>query len=285
MLGLVNGFVWSLFLSLMSLGFNLIYGLLGIRNLAHGDFYMLGAIMTWFIVRYIGFNYFWPGLLLILFLFIGFGMFLERFLFRPILENPTLPVVVSLGLSYILQEVALRAYGGISTYVEFPIQGSIPIFSFQYPVYRIVAAIISAATLFALWLFLYKTGYGLLIRASKQSKELALSMGINASQTCMVAFGLGIGLSAITGAIATSIVPVHHQMGIDALIASLIVVTVGGMGSLKGSFIASIIIGETEGIASVFMAPPEARILSLLILIITIIIRPRGLFGIGRGEY
>jgi len=278
-LGAINGIVWGLIIALIAIGFNLIFGLLNIKNLAHGEFFMLGAITTTILIRPLGDLFFWPSLIIVPMIFFGLAYPIERFLFRPISNSLNATLIVSIGLSYILQQVGLYIFGGIGTRIEFPIGGYINIAGFSYPIYRLFVAFLSSIMLILLWLFLYRTGFGLLIRASRRNKELAMSMGIPATTICAFTFCLGISFAALSGILSMSIMPIHYLMGADAFIPALIAVIVGGLGNLGGSLLAAIIVGEVEGIGAVFFSPTEARILSLLLLIGVLLFRPTGLFG------
>jgi len=275
-----NGFIWGLLVAAIATGLTIIFGLMRIVNLAHGELYMLGAIATWFMVQRFGNVGFWLALAIIPVAIGVFGIFLERFLFRPIEKEETATIIVAIGLLYILQQVGLITYGGTPQMLPAPIEGSIQLSEgYEYPVFRLAAAAISVLGLTALWFFLFKTNRGLLVRASQQNRELALGMGIPTSQVFMLTFAIGAGFAAFAGVMTSPIVPVHFLMGQDVIVICLVVAIMGGLGSLKGTLVASLIIGAVEGIASIFVMPPEARILSLTALIVLLLFRPSGLYG------
>jgi len=278
-LGIVNGLVWALIMMLMCLGFNLIFGVLDIVNLAHGEFFMIGALIVWFLVGRFGYTLFLPALLLTVILGFSIGLLVERFIFRPARGEHAAQIVASFGLSYILRDIALVCTGGVAGTLAYPISGVISLGEFSYSIYRVIIAGIALILLILMWALLFRTNFGLLVRASKQNRELAVSMGVPAKRIYLLTFGLGIALAGLSGTLSTSIMAVDYMMGHEALILSLIIVCIGGLGSLKGSAIASLIIGLIEGIFSAFLLPPEVKILCLSVLVVVLLFKPRGLFG------
>ncbi len=153
------------------------------------------------------------------------------------------------------------------------------IFGVNYPAYRILIALISLLILGALWVFLYKTSYGILIRATIQDREMASAVGINDNKILMSTFAMGGGLAAIGGVLAAPISQVFYLMGTDVILLCFIVVILGGLGSLKGTLIASLGICVLESALTVVLRPFEARAAIFAVMIFVLIVRPRGLFG------
>ena len=276
--GMLNGFVWGMIAALIAIGLTLVFGVLRIVNAAHGEFYLLGALIAWLFS--LKFN-FWAALLVAP-LIVGFaGIAIERGILRPIEDNPIITLIVTLGLMLIIQQSALIVFGGAPQRVKLPIPDLIQIFGYTYPVYRFVVTVIAGIVLILLWIFLYKTNLGMLARASQADRELAMMMGVDVNYVYMITFGIGAALAALAGVLAAPIVTVFFLMGIDALILSFIITIVGGLGSVKGTFLAAILIGEVEGIVSVFASPIIARVVSLLILCVVLVIKPTGMWGEG----
>jgi len=276
--GMLNGFVWGMIAALIAIGLTLVFGVLRIVNAAHGEFYLLGALIAWLFS--LKFN-FWAALFVAP-LIVGFaGIAIERGILRPIEDNPIITLIVTLGLMLIIQQSALIIFGGAPQRVKLPIPDLIQIFGYTYPVYRFVVTIIAGIVLILLWIFLYKTNLGMLARASQADRELAMMMGVDVNYVYMITFGIGAALAALAGVLAAPIVTVFFLMGIDALILSFIITIVGGLGSVKGTFLAAILIGEVEGIVSVFASPIIARVVSLLILCVVLVIKPTGMWGEG----
>lgn len=273
----INGFVWGLIIALIALGLTLVFGLLEVINVSHGALYMLGAVFAWYIERFFG--NFWIGLALAPLMVGIIGLIIERGVLRPIEDKPAMTIIATFGLMLIFHQAVLATFGGAPQRMREPIQFGFSILGFGYPGYRLIVAAFSVATMAGLWAFLYKTKFGLWMRAVRQDREMALAMGIPMNFVYMITFGLGSFLAALGGVLAAPIVVVDFKMGLDILIIAFIVVIIGGLGSLLGSVVAAILIGELEGIASVFVSPTNARILSLVFMVIVLLIRPHGLFG------
>lgn len=277
---LVNGIVWALIIALVALGLSFIFGLMEIVNVAHGELYMLGAVLTWYGLTWFG--NFWLGVIVASLIVGILGIGLERGILRPVEGRPAYTVIVTIGLSYILQQIALVTFGGSPQKMPDPLPVAIQFLGVRYPAYRLLIAGVSALTLIGLWLFLHRTSLGLWIRAAMQDREMASAMGIPVSHVYIMTFSLGAMLAALGGALAAPIVQVFYLMGLDLLCMSFIVVIVGGLGSLKGTFVASLIMCPLEGVMTVFVTPTEARVVSFIIMAVVLLARPRGLFGTAR---
>jgi branched-chain amino acid transport system permease protein len=278
---LINGLIWALIMALIALGLSLIFGLMGIVNIAHGEFYMWGAMLTWFAIAFFKNTLF--GIVLTIALLASLGAVLERGVLRTFMGRPTYTVIATIGISYILQQVALAIFGGWPQAVPDPIKISIPIFGVGYPVYRLLLAGIAIAILVSLLVFLYKTSLGLQIRAAMQDEEMASAMGIPVSRIYTITFVIGAVLAGLGGALAAPIVQVFYLMGLDVLAMAFIIVIIGGLGSLRGTIFASLIMCPLENLLTVFITPTEARVVSLLVMAVVLLFRPQGLFGGARG--
>lgn len=276
--GAINGFIWGLIIMLIALGLSLILGLMFIVNVAHGDFYMLGAVVAWFLISYFG--NFWIALLVAPLIIGAVGLVAERGVLRRLIGNPEMTIIATFGLAFIFQQIALMLGFGTAHSVPNPTPFTVKLPALSYPGYRFVAAGIASAILVGLYFFLHNTKLGLWIRASRQDIEMAQCLGIPVSSVYAFTFFLGTFLAGIGGVLASPIITVEYLMGLDALILAFIIVIVGGLGSLKGTVVAAILIAEVEGIGSVFLTPTDARVLSLLVLIAVVLVRPRGLFGV-----
>src|SRR5262245_13678967 len=276
-LGGLNGLVWGLILALIALGLTLVFGLLEIINVSHGEMYMLGAVLGWYVLQATG--NFWTSLLIAPILVGLLGLATERVVLRRIEAKPILTIIATFGLSLIFQQSVLGLLGGAPQLIAAPFVWEISIFGFGYSGYRFFVALCSAVAIGALWGFLHHFKYGMWMRAVQQDREMALAVGIPISRVYMLTFGLGAALAALGGILAAPIVALEFRMGLDILPAVFIVVIIGGLGSIQGSLLAALIIGELEGIASVFVTPTTARIFSLLFMSVVLLYRPEGLMG------
>jgi len=279
LLGLLNGVAWGLIIALIALGLSLILGIMEIVNFAHGELFMIGGVITVYMVVFSGLS-FWLACIVAPLLVAALGMGLERGVLRPVEGAPVRTVIATLGLSFILMQVVLLTYGGAAYNVPGPVTGVFKLPLVVYSKYRLIAAIMSIACLTFVLGILYKTKLGLWIRAAQQHFEMAQALGINVKYVNTIAFGLGSGVAAFAGVIASPIMAMEWIIGIDALLLAFIVVLVGGLGSIKGTFVAGIIIGIVESTAGIFLSPTFARAISLSILIGILVFRPRGLFGV-----
>jgi branched-chain amino acid transport system permease protein len=275
-LQILNGFVWGWILALISLGLSLIFGLLQIINIAHGTLYMLGAVIAWYILQWT--ESFWVALLLAPLVVGIMGMAIERILLRPVERNPVMTIIATFALLLILQQTVLLTFGGSARRVPEPFGFQVSFGQFGYSGYRLVVAAIAVLVIVGTWMFLHRTRAGLWIRAVKQDKEMALALGIPVSAVYTLTFGLGACLAALSGVLAAPIVSVDFRMGIDVIISAFIIVIIGGVGSLKGSVVSALLVGELIGIASIFLAPTVAQIIALLVMAGILLFRPQGLF-------
>ncbi len=281
----LNGLIWGLILALMALGLNLIYGVLGIINVAHGAFYMLGGVLTWYL-WYLAPWGFWWGLLLAPALVGLLGLLLERGVLRPVEGRPVMTIIVTFGLLLLLQHGVLLLFGGAPRSLPEPVRFTVGFLGLHYPGYRLVVALLSVVAMAALWLLLHRSRLGLWIRATAQSRELATALGLPVPWIYLLTFGLGAALAALAGALTAPLVSVSYRMGEEVLIEAFIVVIVGGLGSLGGAALAGMLLGVLEGLFTVWASPVLARVLALAALGGALLLRPEGLLGkrSGSGE-
>lgn len=274
---LINGLIWGLIIALIALGLSLIFGVMGIVNMAHGDIYMVGAILAFYIVSYIG--SFWWSLVLVPIAIILISAPMERFVLRPYEGYHSSSMIATVGVSFIIEQIALATYGGIPKKIMNPWPVSFNLLGVDYPGYRLLVGAISILILIGLWLFLYRTPYGILVRASMQDRDMANAMGINVNRILVTTFVMGSVLAAIGGVLAAPINQVSYLMGNDVVLLCFIVVIVGGLGSLKGTLIAALGLCSMEGVMAAFLTPTQARAAIFVVMVIILLRRPRGLFS------
>lgn len=277
-MGLTNAMV----LALVACGFTLILGVMNIVNFAHGEFFMIGAYVGWLLLLAFG-NVvlgFWMAVVLAALLVAAFGWVIERgVLSETHGGDPFIPLLISFGLALVFQQSALTIFGTIGKHVAPPIEASIPFFNLQLPVYRLIIIFVAAATILSLWLFISRSKWGIWIRAIIQNRDMAACMGVPVPQVYQIVFMIGCGLAAMSGVLMAPIYSVSYSMGLDIIISAFIVVVVGGMGSLPGTLLAALLIGEIEALASIFVSATQAQIVSFTVLILFLVIRPQGIMG------
>src|SRR5262245_651343 len=273
----VNGIVTGMILALVASGLTLIFGIMDVVNFAHGELFMLGAYMG--VVTFAATGNFWIALVSATLLVALIGAALQVTTLRPLIgRDPLNTILTTFGLSLVLQNYALWQFGPVARKINEPFTGQFTLFYLQYPWYRIVMALLSAAIITGLYLFLKYGRYGIWIRATTQDRVMAQAMGIPVPWVHTGVFAIGAGMAAASGVLFGPLVGVSHAMGLDWVLKAFIVVVVGGMGNLGGSILASIFISLLEAYASIWVSPAQAVIVSFVVLILTLLFRPTGLF-------
>jgi branched-chain amino acid transport system permease protein len=273
----VNGIVTGLILALVASGLTLIFGIMDVVNFAHGELFMLGAYLGVVVLAATG--NFWLALVVSILMVAILGGALQILTLRPLIgRDPLNTILVTFGLSLILQNFALWEFGPVSRKIQEPIGTYFTLFYLQYPWYRIVIAALSAAMIAGFWLFLKRSKFGIWIRATTQDRVMAEAMGIPVPWVYTGVFALGAAMAAASGVLFGPLGSVNHTMGLDWVLKAFIVVVVCGMGNLGGSIAAAIFISLLEAYASIWVSPAQAVIISFLVLIVTLLVRPTGLF-------
>ncbi len=273
----VNGLIWGLIIALIALGLSLVFGVMGIVNMAHGDIYMAGAVIALALSSFIG--NFWLGLLIAPLIIAIIAVPVERLILRPYEGHHSVTMIATTGISFIIQQLVLAVYGGVPQKMMNPWPVSFNLFGVAYEGYRLLIAAISILVLVAVWLFLYRTPYGILVRASIQDRDMASAMGIDVNKVLIVTFVIGSVLAAIGGVLAAPVTQVFYLMGNDVVLLAFIVVIIGGLGSLGGTLIAALGLSSLEGIMSAVLTPIQSKAAILVVMVIILTVRPRGLFG------
>jgi branched-chain amino acid transport system permease protein len=273
----VNGIVSGMILALVASGLTLIFGIMDVVNFAHGELFMLGAYVGTTVMVATG--NFWLALVVASVSIALLGAVIQVTTLRPLLgRDPLTTILATFGISLVLQNWALYKFGPVARKIQEPFTGQFTLFYLQYPWYRIVIALLSAAIIGALWLFMKYGRYGLWIRATTQDRVMAQAMGIPVPLVHTLVFAIGAAMAAASGVLFGPLVGVNHAMGLDIILKAFIVVVVGGMGNLGGSILASIFISMLEAFASIWVSPAQAVIVSFVVLILTLLFRPTGLF-------
>lgn len=279
---LLNGVSFSMLLFLLAAGLELMLGVLSIINLAHGSFYMVGAYVGIITVKSTG--SFLLGLLAGMAIGALLGVITERFFFSRVPEHLQ-QVLLTFGMVYILADVCKSVWGGNPIGISAPkiLAGSITIGGLLFPLYRLLIVLIGSFIAVALWFFQEKTILGAVIRAGVDDKEMVSGFGINIKMLNTAVFAFGSLLAGLAGFIGSPILFVYPRVSWDILILSMMVVVIGGMGSLGGALIGSVIIGLTDSLAKFFI-PSAATALTFSVMVVFLILRPFGIFGASKGS-
>jgi branched-chain amino acid transport system permease protein len=274
----LNGLVLGGYYLLIALGLSLIFSVGGIVNLAHGAFYAFGAYLTVTLAGYIGFA---PAAAISPLAVALIGIPFERFLLRRFYTaDPILSLLVTFGLAMVAEQAIRVIWGASPLPFDMPpaLKGSVIAGDFIFSRYRLMLFGIVAAVLAGVWLLLYRTPFGLVVRAGIQRPDMVAALGIKLQPYMTGIVMLGVGLAALGGALFAPITVVQPAMGADIIIVAFVVVVIGGLGSFWGVVVAAALVGVVRGMTIHFVAAAgEASIYILMILIL--LIRPRGLFG------
>ena len=282
LLALMEGVVGACVLALTALGLSLVFGVMRVVNVAHGEFFMLGAVLAWAFASLV------PGMPALGFLIAlvgspivvgAFAVAADRLVLRRLNYAPEATIVATIGLLYIVQQSVLALYGPNANPVVAPINFRILLPWFGYSGYKLVVVAASILILVGAWYVLMKTRIGLVMRATQYDRETAQNFGIPVARVYSLIFALGAMLAAIAGVLIVPIQQAHYLMGLDPLLLSFIVVIVGGLGSLRGTIVAAFVIGIGKGIVAVFFSPNLASIIATLLVALVLVFRPHGLFG------
>ena len=274
---IVNGLVNGLILALVASGLTLIFGIMDIVNFAHGDLFMLGAYIG--TTAFLTTGNFWVSLVVSVLTMAVIGAVMQSTALRPLLgRDPLTTLLATFGISLIIQNYALWQYGPVPRKILEPVKGHFQLFYVEYPWYRIVIALMSAAIIGGLFLFLKYGKHGIWIRATTQDRVMAEAMGIPVPLVHTVVFAIGASMAAAAGVLFGPTVGINHAIGFDFTLRAVVVVVVGGMGNLGGSILAAIFISLLESLATIWVSPAQAVIVSFVVLILTLLVRPTGLF-------
>ena len=286
----LNSIFYASVLFLIAAGLSLIYGVMRIVNLAHGQFYALGAyVSAWAVGAVFGASVggYWGLAGQLLLLPIGavaislVGAAIEPTLLRPLYRRPEEYVLlITFGLLMIIEDVIKLMFGGtpLSAGTIMDRMGSIRIGGLLYPSYNLVVIGIGLAAAVGLWGFIYRTRFGVILRATSQDRRMASALGINVGRVYIQAFAIGCFMAGLGGAVVVPAQAAVLGMGVDALILSFVVVVIGGLGSLEGAFVGALIVSFVRTAGIQFF--PEIELAALyLIAAAVLLVRPTGLFG------
>jgi branched-chain amino acid transport system permease protein len=279
LLQLFTGLALGSIYVLVALGVSLIFGLLTIVNFAHGQFFMVGAYVGAFVLGLTG--NFWLSLAVAPLAVGAIGMICERFLIRPLYgRGIDYPLLLTYGVGLVLLDAVRIVAGteGIPFLTPEALSGGADLGYFYFPKYRLFLIGVTAVVLVALWVFLERTPYGLIIRAGARDAEIVQILGVDVARVWLIVFGIGVALAALAGVLAAPIRGVFPEMGVPVLVEAFVVTVVGGMGSLFGAVIAGLLVGITVSFTA-FYFPQMATLSMFLLMAAVLLVRPRGLFG------
>lgn len=273
----LNGISLVTILILVSVGLGIIYGLMGIINLAHGAVFTVGVYTAMVVVRQTG--SFWAGVLAAPIAVGALGWLMERTLIRNLYGRPMETILATFGFSLVLEQAIRMIFGALPQRIDNPIPGVVHFLGLTYPAYRLFIILAGLVVIGLVFYLFQRTDFGLQARSVIQNKEMALALGVNSSRIYQLAFALGTGLAGLAGALMSPMINVIPTIGGDFLARSFFVVIVGGASHLIGTVLGSFIIGEAETILSFSLPPILAQALVLLVAVVIVRIKPQGLLS------
>ncbi len=279
MLQLVTGIALGAIYALLAIGLSLIFGMLTVVNFAHGAFFMVGAFLGVYFLGLTG--NFWLSLVIAPLVVGAIGLLAERFLVRPLYgRGIDYPLLLTFGLSYVLIDVVRALFGieGLQSSTPASLRGAVDLGFGHFPLYRLFLIGATAVVVLALWLFLEKTRYGLIIRAGSRDSEIVRVLGVDISKVWWLVFGLGTAIAGLSGVLAAPTRAVNPEMGIHVLAEAFVVTVVGGMGSLPGAVVAGLLVGIVFSMTAL-LAPAYAEMSIFVLMALVLLVRPQGFFG------
>ncbi len=278
-LQLFTGLALGAIYVLLAVGLSLIFGMLTVVNFAHGAFFMLGAYAGLFVLEKTG--SFWLAMLLAPLMVAAVGVVVERWLIRPLYgRGLDYPLLLTFGLAYMMVEAMRMVFGKAGLPFDTPavLQGSTSLGFADFPTYRLFVIAVVGVMLAALWFFIERTSFGLIVRAGARDPVIVRVLGVDVSRVWLIVFGLGTGIAALAGVLAAPLQGVSPDMGTSVLIVAFVVTVVGGMGSLLGAVVAGLLVGMVESLSVLFF-PEAAKVSMFVIMALVLLLRPQGLFG------
>ena len=276
---LLNGFALGMLFTLMAVGLTIILGLMRVINFTHGVLYTLGAYALITLQKYVGF---WPMLAIAPICVGAIGMAIEASMIRPLYKrDPLHTLLVTFGMALVIEDVIRLIWGDIPYPLDAPqiLSGVVNLGVAYFSKYRIFVIIFTAILLFGVWLLLEKTQLGKTILAGTFDREMVVILGIKIDLLFTLVFGIGAGLAAIAGVLASPIRGVFPPMGTDIVMPSFVVVIIGGMGSFWGAVIGGLLVGIVKSF-TVEIYSPMADVIVFFLLAVVLLVRPRGIKGI-----
>lgn len=277
---IANGLIQSGFFALAAVGLVLIFGVMGVVNFAHGEIVMVGAYTVWYLHAQNDVP-FLLTVVIALILCMAIGLLMERYLFRATRDDPLGGLICSIGVLFILQVAATLIGGdGPSKQVAPAFEGTMVLFdTLRIPNQRVFSFAVAVIALSILWYFLTRSKLGWALRAVSQDREAAALQGINSDRISMIAIGVGTAMAGLAGALMAPLTNINPHMGHNVIITAFIVTIVGGVGSLSGAVLASVLYALFHTFVSTYISGTVATISGLLIMVLVLIVRPVGIMG------
>ncbi len=281
----INGLSIGVAVVLMALGLTIIFGLLDVINMAHGEFYAIGAYVAVALIA-AGLPFWWALVLTpIVMAVIGYAT--ERGLIQRVFhsgDRHTLTLLLTFGLSIVVEDVLKMIFGANPIRVDAPIEGATEMLGLFFPNYRLFVMGFGAVVIAAVWMFVFRTSIGAMVRAAAFDRHMTASLGVPVNVVYAGTFAFGVALAGLAGVLLAPIYSVFPTMGSDFVLIAFSVVIIGGMGSIKGAVVAGLLLTQIQSISSLWISPVWSDPLLFGIMVVVLMWRPQGLFGrLGHG--
>lgn len=276
----INGASIGVAVVLMALGLTIIFGLLDVINMAHGEFYAIGAYAA-VVLLGLGMSFWW-ALALTPVLMAVVGYLTERSLIQRVFHSKdrhTLTLLLTFGLAIVLEDLLKIVFGANTTRIETPIPGAIEVVGLFFPNYRLFVMALGMVIIAAVWILVFRTRIGAIVRAAAFDRQMTASLGVPVNQVYALTFAFGVALAGISGVLLAPIYSVFPTMGRDFVLIAFSVVIIGGMGSIKGAVLAGLLLTQIQSISSLYISPVWSDPLLFGIMVLVLMWRPQGLFG------
>ncbi len=277
---MINGLSIGVAVVLVALGLTIIFGLLDVINMAHGEFYAIGAYLA---VAFLGLGLsFWWALALTPLVMAVLGYVTERGLIQRVFHSKdrhTLTLLLTFGVAIVLEDILKIVFGANPLRIETPIQGATELVGLFFPNYRLFVMAVGGLLIAAVWLLVFRTSLGAIVRAAAFDRHMSASLGVPVSRVYASTFAFGVALAGIAGVLLAPIYSVFPTMGRDFVLIAFSVVIIGGMGSIKGAVLSGLLLTQIQSISSLFISPVWNDPLLFGIMVLVLMWRPQGLFG------
>lgn len=278
---LLYGVILSAIYLPVALGMNLVFGVMRILNFAHGELFMLGGMFTWWLLSSTGIGFF-PAVLGSVVIVVALGLAIERFLLRPMGTDVLACLIMSMGISLVLLTATQLIAGSATKHYEFPLQAIVRLGGASVSLEKLAVAALGLISVGVFYWVLQRTRLGRAIRAVAQDKRTAMLQGVSPALVLSLSMAFGTGLAAIAGGLYGALFGVEPTMGSGFMMFSLTIMTLGGLGSIEGTFFAGLLFGMVLSFVTIFVGATEAAMASIIVLYLALLVRPNGLFGQAR---
>lgn len=276
----INGLTIGVAVVLMALGLTIIFGLLDVINMAHGEFYALGAFVAVVLVG-AGLS-FWLVLALTPVILAGVGYLAERSLVQRVFhtkDRHTLTLLLTFGVGVVMEDALKIVFGANPLRLEAPISGATEMLGLFFPNYRLFVMLFGAAVIAAVWVLVFRTSLGAIVRAAAFDRHMTASLGVPVHKVYAGTFAFGVALAGLAGVLLAPMYSVFPTMGRDFVFMAFSVVIIGGMGSIKGAVLAGLLLTQLQSISSLWISPVWSDPLLFGVMVAVLVWRPQGLFG------